>query len=281
MTSEKSIRWISNRRGCCRGIPIIFFVFCVLSCTWVSQAQASYINFSTSLTSKVEGNDLTVSITTTNKGDESAFNVQAQLVAGDQKITTPKMPELRVNETYKTESRLKLTASKKGLYPLILIMHYTDANQYPFSALNCQTYDIGKASVSTVIGQIQSAKISKKGKVTLALKNSGDALIKAKTRLITPGELTVEEKEKEISLPPKSDKEISFAVKNFSALAGSTYQVFTVTEFDDNDEHQTVISTGTIQIEAKREVLGMHYIIIIALVILLALIFIAVQFKRK
>lgn len=281
MTSEKSIRWISNRRGCCRGIQIILFVFCALSCAWVTQAQASYINFSTSMNTRVEGDVLNVSITTTNKGDESAFNVQAQLVAGDQKITTPKMPELRVNETYKTENRLKLTANKKGLYPLILIMHYTDANQYPFSALSCQTYDIGKASVSTVIGQIQSAKISKKGKLTLALKNSGDALIKAKTRLITPGELTVEEKEKEISLPPKSDKEISFDVKNFSALAGSTYQVFAVTEFDDNDEHQTVISTGTIQIEAKREVLGMHYIIIIAAVILLALIFIVVQFKRK
>jgi hypothetical protein len=229
----------------------------------------------------VEGDVLNVSITTTNKGDESAFNVQAQLIAGEQKITAEKMAELRVNETYKIENRLKLTANKKGLYPLILVMHYTDANQYPFSALSCQTYDVGKTSVSSLMGQIKSAKISKKGKVTLTVKNTGDATVKAKTRLIAPAELTVEDKEKEIRLAPKSEKEVSFDVKNFSALAGSTYQVFALTEFDAKDEHQTVISTGTIEVEKGREILGMNYIIIIAAVILLALIFIVVQFKRK
>jgi len=281
MTDEKNVERILSLRDYSRGIPVIFFVFCVLSCAWVSQAEASFIKFSTTLSAKVEGDSLSISIATTNKGDESAFNVQAELIAGEQNVTAEKMPELRVNETYKIENRLKLAVNKKGLYPLILILHYTDANQYPFSALSCQTYDIGKASVSTVIGQIKSVKISQKGKVTLALKNSGDMPVTAKTRLVAPRELTVEEKEKDITLPPKSDKEISFAVENFSALAGSTYQVFAVTEFDAKDEHQTVISAGTIEVEKGREILGMNYIIIIVAVILLALIFIVVQFKRK
>jgi hypothetical protein len=281
MNSKKSFRLFSSWRGYGRCLQAIFFLFCVMAFMPVSQASASFINFSTTLSSKVEGNDLNVSITSTNKGDESAFNVQAELIAGGQKIATPKMAELRVGETYKTENKFKLTVNKKGLYPLILIMHYTDANQYPFSALSCQTYDLGNKSVPSLIVQLKSAQMSKKGNIKLAMKNSGDTSIKAKTWLVVPGELTVLEKEKEISLSSKSDKEVSFAVRNFSALAGSTYQVFAVTEFDTGDEHQTVISTGTIQVVAKREILGMNYIIVISFVILLIIIFLVVQFKRK
>lgn len=281
MNSEKFSQIFSPFRRYRNYIQRIFFIFCILTFAWASPAFASYINFSTTLSAKVEGDSLSISIATTNKGNESAFNVQAELIAGGQNVTAAKMAELRVNETYKIENRIKLTVDKKGSYPLILIMHYTDANQYPFSALSCQTYDFGQASIPAAMGQLKSAKISKKGNVTLAIKNTGDVLIKAKTRLVAPAELTIENKEKEISLEPKSDKEVSFTVRNFSALTGSTYQVFAVTQFDTRDEHQTVISTGNIQIEEKRAVLGMNYIIIIAAVILLALIFIVVQFKRK
>jgi hypothetical protein len=281
MKFKKSVQPFSSLRSFYSYIQIFILVFCLLTSALVSSASASYINFTTTLTSKVEGNDLNVSVTSINKGDESAFNVQAELLVGEQKIAAEKVNELRVGGTYKIENKIKLTDKKQGLYPLILIIHYTDANQYPFTALSCQTYEYGKKSVSPVLGQIKPTQISKKGNVILAIKNTGDTPIKAKTYLVVPGELTIEDREKEIKLPARSEKEVKFAVRNFSALVGSTYQLFAITEFDTKDEHQTFISSGTIQVVVGREILGMNYIIIIAVLILLISIVIIVQFKRK
>jgi hypothetical protein len=281
MKFEKSIQPFSSLWGNLSYIRIIIFVFCLVTFLWVSSAAASYINLATTLTTKVEGDDLIFSITSTNKGDESAFNVQAEMIVGEQKITGEKTAELPVGKIYKIENKFKLAVKQPGLYPLIMVMHYTDANQYAFSSLLCQTYEYGKTSVPPILGQIKPAKMSKKGDIRLAIKNTGNTLIKAKTYLVVPGELTVEGREKEINLPPGSEEKLSFAVKNFSALAGSAYQVFAVTEFDTKDGHQTVISSGNIEVAASREILGLNYIIIIAALILLILIFAVVQFKRK
>lgn len=103
-------------------------------------ASASYISLNTTLSSKVEGKNLKIMVSTVNKGDESAFNVQAEFRAAGRTVLAEKSPELPVGAVYQARAVIPVPVNKPGTHPLILVMHYTDANQYPFSALTAQTF---------------------------------------------------------------------------------------------------------------------------------------------
>lgn len=246
-----------------------------------SAASASYISLNTALSSKVENNTLKVMVSSVNKGDESAFNVQAEIRVGGKTILAEKQAELPIGGNYQAAAEYKIALRKPGTYPLTLIMHYTDANQYPFSALTCQTFVYQKDAVSPVFGQLRSVTFSKDGTLNLTLKNLGDSGIKARTYLVAPRELTIGEKSGELLIPAKSEQRASFSVTNFSALAGSTYQVFAVSESEDNDLHYTCIAPGTIKIVAARELFGLNYAYVIAALALLVAIFIGAQFFKR
>jgi len=255
---------------------------CLLILTlWLgSAAFASYISLNTTLSSKVENNNLKVTVSVVNKGDESAFNVQAEIKVGKKDVLLSKTSELPVNGIYKVEEAFRLSLAKPGTYPLTLIMHYTDANQYPFSALTGQTFTYRQEAVSPIFGQLKSTSFSKEGQLKLVLKNSGDAGIKTNTYLVAPGELTVAEKSLSLAVASKSEQSGSFAVKNFSALSGSTYQVFAISEFEDQSLHYTSISPGTVKIVERQEIFGLSYATLFFILAMLIIIFIGAQFFK-
>ena len=248
---------------------------------WLGNAAlASYISLNTTLRSKAENNNLKVSVAVTNKGDESAFNVQAEFTVNGKNILASKMAELPVGGNYKVEENFKLSLAKPGTYPLTLVMHYTDANQYPFSALTGQTFAYKTEAVSPIFGQLKSTSFSKEGQLKLVLKNSGDAEIKTNTYLVAPRELTVAEKALSLAIAPKAEQSGSFAVKKFSALSGSTYQVFAISEFEDQGLHYTSISPGTIKIVERQEIFGLSYTTLFIILAMLIIIFIGAQFFK-
>lgn len=99
--------------------------------------------------------------------------------------------------------------------------------------------------------------------------------------MIAPRELTVEEEKLELSVGAKSEQSAGFTVRNFSALSGSTYQVFAVSEFDDGGLHYTNIAPGTIRVAEERGFLGLNQNILIAVLAALVIVFIGVQFIKK
>ena len=243
---------------------------------------ASYISLNTTVSSKVDDNKLQIMITSINKGDESAYSVQAEINVAGQKIMAKKLQELGVDKTYKIFEEIKLDLASAGKYPLIVTMHYADANQYPFSALNAQTFIYRAEEIpAQVFGRMRSASFWKEGKVKLTLKNMGAEDISAVTNLVVPRELTVAENNQKMEVCGKSEKSASFKIENFSALHGSTYQVFAVSEYEKDGVHHTNITPGTIKIVESKEIFGISYNVIIALLALLILFFIAAQFIKK
>lgn len=264
-----------------RKICLWSLVFSLWSLVFFDLASASYISLNTTLTSKVEKNELKVMVSTINKGDESAYNVRAEIKMGGKEILSDKEPELPVNGIYRANFSVPLSLGKPGTYPLILIMHYTDANQYPFSALTVQTFAYGKEAPSPLFGQAKSTSFSKEGWLRLTLKNLGDREIKANTYLVAPRELTVEEEKLSLSISPKSEQSTRFRLKNFSALNGSTYQLFAVSEFEDQGLHHTSVAPGTVKIVAAQEIFGLSYTAIFIILGALLIIFVGSQFFRK
>jgi len=258
----------------------ILFVICHLSFVITAPAVASYISLNTTLRTKVVGQTLKITVNSVNKGDESAYNIRAEIRAGSKQWLLEKKAELPVNLCYQAEVNFPLSISKPGTYPLILTMHYTDANQYPFSALIAQTYIFLKESVSPIFGQVKSVSFFKEGNLGFKLKNLGDREIKAKTYLVAPRELTVEKNQLELVVGPKSEKNGSFTIKNFSALSGSTYQVFAVSEFEDKELHYTAIAPGTIKIVEDKLLFGLGQNFLLIILASLVAVFIFAQFYK-
>jgi hypothetical protein len=257
------------------------FVLLVAALLLAGAARASYISLNTTVSVKVEGQQLKLLVSAVNKGDEAAYNVQAECRVAGRSVLAAKSGELPVNAPYQATLTMPLALPRPGSYPLVLVMHYTDANQYPFSALSVQTFIYRQEAVAPLFGRVRSTAFAREGQLNFKLKNLGERELRAGTRLVAPRELTSEQAEVPLVLAPRSEQGGSFTVHNFSALAGSTYQVFAVTEFDDGGLHYTGVAPGTIKIVEERSFLGLGQTAIIVILAVLVLVFISAQFIKK
>jgi preprotein translocase subunit Sec61beta len=259
-----------------------FFLLTAYCLLLTLPVSASYISLRTRVSSRVVGDVLEVSILAVNKGDESAHNVQAEIRVGGRKVLAKKVPELGVNKSYEVGRKFDLGLRQPGEYPLIVIVHYADANMYPFSALSCQTFSYkAEALPGEIFGSIKSSSFWKKGRAKLTLKNMGSSLVAASTYLVAPRELSVRKEASIMSIPPKSAGRLDFEIENFSALGGSTYQVFAISQYEKDGLHRTSITAGLIRIVESREILGISYTAIFVVLAILVLLLIAAQFWRK
>lgn len=258
------------------GKLIIFFLLALLPGMGI--ANGSFISMETKTNATFEENKLVVKVGVTNKGDEPAYNVQVGVDANDKVASTPVKDVLQINETHTVETTFDMDIQTVGRYPLIVTVDYTDLNQYPFSAIS-SSYFVSKEDVSPKIhGRIDNVGISGSGKLFLALKNLLDAGKKVKVKLVVPRELSVPEPVKDVELDSKSEKEIEFDIKNFSALAGSSYQVFAVTGYEDNDKHCTVTIPGIVKIMERADFLKTYKWVFIGVGVALLAMFIGLQF---
>lgn len=239
---------------------------------------ASYISLNTTTTVSFENNMLLVNVRSQNKGDESAHNVQAEFFFMGKRTISEKKQELKVNEKIVYDAPIRTGVLSPGQYPVILILHYTDANQYPFSALSAQTVNINSPSViSDVFGKSHSASFWKEGEFKVDLKNMSDIPIKAKTTLFAPRELDTQNNPQETIINGKAEVSLSYKVRNFSALSGSSYQVVAISEYDSNDAHKTAITPGTVIISETRTIAGIGTNTLMLVLISLAIIFLSLQ----
>lgn len=247
-----------------------------------SSAFAGYISLETKLSSEIVSNTLLIDVMVVNKGDEVAHNVQGEIRVGGENIPLKKVGELGVNATYHAKHPVRLRFKSPGEYPLILLMHYADANQYPFSALTCQTFAYKRAGMpGSIFGRMGSVRFWKDGEIKLTLRNMDDGARKVTTNLVLPRELMVKQGSFSFDLPGKSKKEIKFSVENFSALNGSSYQVYAISEYEADGVHKTTITPGMISIKQEKTIFGLNYYLIIAAIVLTALFFIFAQFIGK
>ncbi|MBU1486504.1 hypothetical protein KKH56_00410 [bacterium] len=89
----------------------VFFIFVLLSLL-PGSVRASYISLSTTISSKVEGDTLDISVSIVNKGDESAYGVQAEIGTAGSKFLADKVQELGIDQTYQASEQIRLNLQK-------------------------------------------------------------------------------------------------------------------------------------------------------------------------
>jgi hypothetical protein len=258
---------------------IVFLTFLLF---FGSIASASFISLTTTVSEITIENKTQVSINITNSGDEAAFSLQISLIL-PQEIESDKIFIERLDQNASFEGIINLTRKKElipGRYPVVVLIDYEDANNYPFSAISPSSLVYKTPTLSKVSGSISELTLTGKEskKLILNLKNLDDIAHEIKLKLFLPRELKTLEREKTLTLKEKEERKIEFEISNLAALEGSSYVVLASIEYEDN-LHYSSFATGIIKIEKEKEFFSNEYLIF--LLSLFVIIFICYETYRK
>lgn len=232
----------------------------------------------TETTVAVSENNLKVKVVVINEGDEAAFNVQININENQRIQSSPIKQVLAVKEHLEYETNYNLSQTKHGRYPLIVNLDYTDANQYPFTAITGTHYAYGSDSVSRVFGSAGDVRLTGQATLPLKLKNLDETAKEVQISLIIPKETSSQEKVKNITLAPRSELNVAFTISNFSALPGSRYQAFFVLEYEDDSRHYSSIVPCVVSVEESTNIFKQFKWYIIAGAAVLFIILMVFQF---
>lgn len=250
---------------------------------FLTPALASYISMSTTFSVQEKDGNLTITITSENKGDESAHQVQFKAHVGEHQYISSITPKLNVNEKATAVFTLTNPLKLPGTYPVFVTTYYQDANGYKFSAISVGSFDFQTPVRGDIQIKGEEIKIPANGKNKLhfTIRNNSSQAHQLKLRLHIPDELTLVEELNAVSIDSRAEKTITYVVKNFSALENSSYAVFLVAEYDHDGKHYTSSTSTIVRISATQSIFSISPKYVIPIVAVLIIGFIILQFRRK
>ena len=117
----------------------------------------------------------------------------------------------------------------EGRWPYRLAVDYTDANQYPFQALQTQSVVVGNPPPAKVaVPAIKSEDIAGSGTLAVTVKNLTPDTRTATVDVLVPDGLEVTGGSRQVTLEGWKEAHIEVPITNRTALVGSRYPVFVV-----------------------------------------------------
>lgn len=242
---------------------------------------ASHITLQISTTPQFRDNQLQCTLNITNQGDEPAANVQAHLEFQGRRHSSQNQPTLAVGQSTAPNFNFPVTGLSGGRYPLVVIVDYTDTNGYPFTALSSADFIVGEDNPAKIHGVIDAVELGKQARLEMRLKNLDATPRELKLRLVLPKELSSSQYENQIALGGSGEQTVRFPLVNFSALEGSTYQIFVLSEYDEQGKHSSLFTPGTVKIVPARSFYRQYQIPILVGAGVLLVLFIGIQFYTR
>jgi hypothetical protein len=225
-----------------------FLVLVVVSLL-AGPAAAKNISITISQATSVSDGNLVVKVTIGNSGDEEALSVIPSLRFGDKKVHGKGKASLGPNESFEETLSLPVGTLGEGRWPYRLAVDYTDANQYPFQALQTQSVVVGNPPPAKVaVPVIQSEDIVGTGTLAVTVKNLTQDPHTALVDVLVPEGLEVTNGSREVKLEAWKEEHLEVPVTNRTALAGSRYPVFVSAQYDDGGVHQAVVAQGIVSV---------------------------------
>jgi hypothetical protein len=212
-------------------------------------ALAKNISITISQTTHVSDGNLVVAVTVGNSGDEAALSVVPSLHFGDKEVHGKGKPSLEPNTSFEETLSLPVGELGEGRWPYRVAIDYTDANQYPFQALQTQTVVIGNPPPAKMaVPTITAEDVAGTGTLALTVKNLTPDTRTAAVRVLVPEGLEVTDGSRKVTLEGWKEEHITVPVTNRTALIGSRYPVFVSAEYDDGPVHQAVVAQGIVSV---------------------------------
>ncbi len=223
---------------------LILCIFLIFSL----QASSKYISPSATITTTLQNNSVNITITITNLGDESAYSVNPVIAIFNNTLSGDVKQILKPQESSTWQFTESVNSTKSGEYPVLLKTSYKDANSYKFSSLTLHKLSIGRYRQSSIIGKAENIILNKESEIKVTFKNTDSIQHSLKIKLLLPDEISADETSRGILILPNQEKEITFKIKNFSALKESNYLYYILAEYETQSEHYLESFSGIITI---------------------------------
>jgi hypothetical protein len=230
-------------------LSAFFSAYCLLLTAYCSiDCFAGTISITTQAVTRVEGDTLHVVIQVTNRGNADARQVRAAADILGGRFYSQVHPGVAPGESREFSFRKQLTRNLKGTFPMKVLVHFQDANGYPFTALTCTTFFVREKGDAGVSATAAPLSMKDDGVVQFQVRNAGTSEKQLKATLHFPNEFSCERPSLHFSLPAGGQKSISFQVRNLSALYGAGYPVFLVLEHPGGETHSSLVSSALVKI---------------------------------
>jgi hypothetical protein len=191
-------------------------------------AFASFIAMETTAETQLDGERLRVRVTSTNRGDEPAFQVKLEaLLPGDSK-SSPILERVEVGASAEHTFEWPAPVGEYRQRVIPIVTHYTDANYYAFSAVARSVVTFGDPPVTAFTGRIDNVEADPKANLQLHLRSVDGSAHALDVRMAMPAELGVEPASSSVQLPASGEVVADFALENYSGLPGSSYTVWAI-----------------------------------------------------
>lgn len=224
-------------------------VLLAAACALAAPAAAGTISITISQGVAVSADKLMVNLKVGNSGNEAALSVTPSFHFGDQVVRGKGKESLEPQTSFEETLTLPVGSLGEGRWPYRIAVDYTDQNQYPFQALQTQALIVGSPPpAKVVVPAIKSGDIAGSGTVTLTVKNLTADPRTARVSVFVPEGLEATDPVREVKLDGWKQQDLEVPITNRTALAGSTYPVFAVVEYDDGAVHETAVAPGTVSV---------------------------------
>ncbi len=267
-------------------VHLIFIIFLSIFVLISSapQESASFIEMGATVVDNIIAkNSTNVSIFLYNTGDEIAYDVELYLVPSENFYSEKKITQELLYPGGEALDTLSINVYKNislGIYPLVIILKYKDANGYQFSSLVTSLIKYKKGYDSKVEGSIYASDIKEDGSGTYSLyvTNFDDKTHDVKINLYLPEKFNGSFSQKIVPIDLVSDHTINFNIKNKGILPNSNYLIYVALEYDYNGFHYSSIAKGTVVVDEKKEKQPIWAYLTIIFVVLLV---IYVYYKKR
>jgi hypothetical protein len=212
-------------------------------------ARAGSISITTTQNAHLDGKMLIVAVTIGNTGDEAAHAVTPLVRFAGKEIRGKRTDALAPNATIQDTLSLEVGELGPGTWPYVVAVDYTDANQYPFQAVQGGRLAVGNPPPAKIaISSMSGGKLAKTAEIALAVKNLEGTARTVSVRVMPPDGIEAAPALSDLAFEPWQEKTLAVTLTNRTALAGSRYPVFAAIEYEADGTHFAVLGQGMVEI---------------------------------
>lgn len=212
-------------------------------------AQAGSISITTTQSAHLDGKMLIVAVTVGNTGDEAAHAVTPLVRFAGKEARGTRVDSLAPNASVQDTLSLDVGELGPGTWPYVVAVDYTDANQYPFQAVQGGRLAVGNPPPAKIaISSMTAGKLAKTAEVALKVKNLEGTARTVSVRVMPPDGIEAAPALSDMSFDPWQEKTLAVTLTNRTALAGSRYPVFAAVEYEADGTHFAVLGQGIVEI---------------------------------
>lgn len=194
---------------------------------------------------------ITVSASITNNGDEPAYKVQVSVEGEGRSVSLPAIDHIGINEQKKIVATLPVGTLTPGTYSTIIRTGYIDANGYHFSTVTVVSGSKWTNVISPVVAVLEVSELSQFSHLRVRVSNMGRRESDIRLRIASPEELSIDRPEIRLRLQGGQEEQVSFVVRNVSAIPGSSYAVYAILDSRMQDLHTSTAFAAQVPILAR------------------------------